>query len=324
MNLYTYNMNNILTINKIENNGVVHFTFNGDNIQDTYEVSIIDENTNLTVHKSFLPLKTGVSWWISTGESNAKRLKNVKLKLQYGKDLIEIPFQFEGENRYLVINSKQIQLSNSGDDLFPIVCEIFYDKIYERDFVKVSIDDVIVDIGANYGVFSLYSQMFKPKKVYSVEPIKSTFENMKKNLDGYDVVCINKAISDENGVETFALTNVNGNNFSLKNSDGYHPSEVINEEIVETIRIDQLISDYNIPYIDFLKVDCEGGELDLFQTINKDYLKNNINKIALEYHSMDIKETVIEILTDNGFIIEDIVGFEDIGLIYAYNRSFVK
>jgi FkbM family methyltransferase len=317
-------MNNILTINKIENNGVIHFTFNGDNIQDTFEISIIDENTNLTVHKSFLPLRTGISGWISTGESNAKRLKNVRLKLQYGEDLIEIPFQFEGENRYLVINSKQIQLFNLGDDLFPIVCEIFYDKIYERDFVKVSIDDVIVDIGANYGVFSLYSQMFKPKKVYSVEPIKSTFENMKKNLDGYDVVCINKAISDENGVETFALTNVNGNNFSLKNSDGYHPSEVINEEIVETIRIDQLISDYNIPYIDFLKVDCEGGELDLFQTINKDYLKNNINKIVLEYHSMNIKETVIEILTNNGFIIEDIVGFEDIGLIYAYNHSFVK
>lgn len=324
MNLYTYNMNNILTINKIENNGVIHFTFNGDNIQDTYEISIIDENTNLTVHKSFLPLMTGISGWISTGESNAKRLKNVRLKLQYGEDLIEIPFQFEGENRYLVINSKQIQLSNSGDDLFPIVCEIFYDKIYERDFVKVSIDDVIVDIGANYGVFSLYSQMFKPKKVYSVEPIKSTFENMKKNLDGYDVVCINKAISDENGVETFALTNVNGNNFSLKNIDGYHPSEVINEELVETTTIDQLISDYDIPYIDFLKVDCEGGELDLFQTINKDYLKNNINKIALEYHSMTIKETVIEILTNNGFIIEDIVGFEDIGLIYAYNHTFVK
>ena len=64
--------------------------------------------------------------------------------------------------------------------------------------------------------------------------------------------------------------------------------------------------------------------MDLFQTINKDYLKNNINKIALEYHSMAIKETVIEILTNNGFIIEDIVGFEDIGLIYAYNHTFVK
>jgi len=324
MNLYTYNMNNILTINEIENNGVIHFTFNGDNIQDTYEISIIDENTNLTVHKSFLPLRTGISGWISTGEANVKRLKNVKLTLQYGEDLIEIPFQFEGQNRYLVINSKQIHLSHSGDDLFPIVCEIFYDKVYERDFVKVSIDDIVVDIGANYGVFSLYSQMFKPKKVYAVEPIKSTFENLKKNLDEYDVVCINKAISDENGFETFALTNVNGNNFSLKNSDGYHPSEVINVEIVETIRIDQLISDYNIPYIDFLKVDCEGGELDLFQTINKDYLKNKINKIALEYHYMNIRDAVIEILKNNGFIIEDVVGFDDIGLIYAYNHSFVK
>jgi FkbM family methyltransferase len=125
--------------------------------------------------------------------------------------------------------------------------------------------------------------MFKPKKVYAVEPIKSTFENMKKNLDEYGVVCINKAISNENGFEKFALTNVNGNNFLLKNIDGYHPSEMINEEIVETITIDQLISDYKIPHIDFLKVDCEGGELDLFQTINKDYLKHNINKIALEY-----------------------------------------
>ena len=324
MNLYTYNMNNILTINEVENNGVVHFTFNGNDIQDTYEVSIIDENTNLTVHKSFLELKNGTSWWISTGSSNAKRLKNAKLTIQYGEDLIEIPFQFNGQNRYLVIDSKQIKLSHSGDDLFPIVCEIFYDKVYERDFVKVSIDDVIVDIGANYGVFSLYSQMFKPKKVYAVEPIKSTFKNMKKNLNDYGVVCINKAISHENGFEKFAITNVNGNNFSLKNSDGYHPSQMINEEIVETTTIDQLIIDYDIPRIDFLKVDCEGGELDLFQTINKDYLKNNINKIALEYHSMSIRDTVIEILTSNGYTIEDILGSDEIGLIYAYNNNFVK
>lgn len=317
-------MNNILTITKIESSGVVDFTFNGENIQDTYEVSIIDENTNLTVHKSYIPLKNGVSWWISTGFSNAQRLKNVKLTLQYGEDLIEIPFQFEGQNRYLVINSKQIQLSHSGDDLFPIVCEIFYDKVYERDFVKVSIDDIIVDIGANYGVFSLYSQMFKPKKVYAVEPIKSTFENMKNNLSEYGVICVNKAISNENGFEKFALTNVNGNNFLLKNIDGYHPSEIINEEIVETTTIDQLISDYEIPHIDFLKVDCEGGELDLFQTINKDYLKNNVHKIALEYHSMSIRDVVTEILTSNGFVIEDVLGSDEIGLIYAFNKNFIK
>lgn len=317
-------MNNILTIDKIENNGVIHFTFYGEDLQDTYEVSIIDENTNLTVHKSFLALRKGVSWWISTGPSNAQRLKNVKLVIRYGVDLIEIPFQLGGQNRYLVIDSEQIKLSHSGDDLFPIVCEIFYDKIYERDFVKVSIDDVIVDIGANYGIFSLYSQIFKPRKVYAVEPVKSTFRNMEKNLDKHDVICINKAISNENGFAKFALTNVNGNNFLLKNIDGFHPSEIVDEEIVETITIDQLIIDYEIQHIDFLKVDCEGGELDLFQTINKDYLKNNIKKIALEYHSKSICDIVSGILLSNGFIIEDILGSDEIGLIYAYNNRFGK
>jgi FkbM family methyltransferase len=166
--------------------------------------------------------------------------------------------------------------------------------------------------------------MFKPKKVYAVEPIKSTFENMRKNVGEYGVVCINKAISNENGFGKFALTNVNGNNFLLKNIDGYHPSEMIDEEIVETVTIDQLIQDYEIPHIDFLKVDCEGGELDLFQTINKEYLKNNINKIALEYHSSSIRDVVTEILTTNGFIIEDVLGSDEIGLMYAFNRSFVK
>ena len=54
-------MNNIITIDKIENNGVVHFTFNGEEIQDIYEISIVDENTNLIVHRSLIPLKNSVS-----------------------------------------------------------------------------------------------------------------------------------------------------------------------------------------------------------------------------------------------------------------------
>lgn len=208
-----------------------------------------------------------------------------------------------------------------GDDLFPIVTEIFYDKVYERDFVRLTNDDVVVDVGANYGVFSLYSQLFNPKVVYSIEPLKSTFYHMCQNLNEYNVVCINKAISDTDGFEKFTVTDVNGNNFSSKNSNGYHPSSSLREEIVETININTLIKDYNIDKIDFLKVDCEGGELDLFNTIDKEYLSNNIIKIAIEYHSNVIKNTIIDILSNNGFIIEDTLGHDEIGLIYAYNEK---
>jgi FkbM family methyltransferase len=317
-------MNNIFEITQVESDGKVHFKFTGEDVQPNYEVTLIDDNTNLVVHKSILPLKKDSYWWISTGDVNAKRLKNVTFSIQYNNESHQEKIKLFGQNRFLVINSKQIKLSNCGDDLFPIVCEIFFDKVYERDFVKLSIDDVVVDVGANYGVFSLYSQMFNPKKVYAIEPIKSTFKKMKNNLKEYGVVCVNKAISDKNGYETFALTDVNGNNFLIKNSEGFHPSEQIGEEIVETTTINQLISDYEIEKIDFLKVDCEGGELDLFETIDKEYLKNNVHKIAIEYHSEKILNRITEILTENNFIIEDTLGSSLVGLIYSYNNNFKK
>jgi len=317
-------MNSIFTIFKVEENGVIHFTFTGEDIQEVYEVSIIDENTGLTVHKSNLNLIKGTSWWISTGETNARRLKNVLFKIKYNNQDFTEKIEMFGQSRYLVINSKKIELSHIGDDIFPTVGEIFYDKVYERDFVRLNSDDVVVDIGANYGIFSLYAQLFNPKKVYAIEPVKVTFDNMVKNLSNYDVICINKAISNKNGFEKFTVTDVNANNFSSKNIDSYHPSGMISEEIVETITINQLISDYNIDKIDFLKVDCEGGELDLFETINKEYLKYSIKKIAIEYHSNKIYDTIINILKENEFTIEDILGNQNMGLIYAYNSFFIK
>jgi FkbM family methyltransferase len=317
-------MNNIFTIFKVEENGVIHFTFTGEDTQESYEVSIVDENTGLTVHKSQLNLVKGSSWWISTGETNARRLKNVLFKIKYNGQYFIEKVEMFGQSRYLVINSKKLELSNIGDDIFPTVGEIFYDKVYERDFVRLNTGDVVVDIGANYGIFSLYAQLFNPKKVYAVEPVKVTFDNMVKNVSNYEVICINKAISDKNGYEKFTVTDVNANNFSSKNTDSYHPSGMVSEEIVETITINQLISDYNIDKIDFLKVDCEGGELDLFETINKEYLKYNIKKIAIEYHSNKIYETIINILKENNFTIEDILGNQNMGLIYAYNSFFIR
>ena len=36
--------------------------------------------------------------------------------------------------------------------------------------------------------------------------------------------------------------------------------------------------------IDFLKIDCEGGEYEIIEHINKDFLQSKVDKIVLEYH----------------------------------------
>jgi FkbM family methyltransferase len=317
-------MNLDFKINSISSDGVIDFLYLGDEIPSSHEISIIDANTGLTVHKSKMNLKRDASYWISTGSSNAKRLKNVIFNISYENMINSLDVELSGESRYLVVNSKKVSLNHLGDDLFPIVTEIFYDKVYERDYVRVSIGDVVVDIGANYGIFSLYSMNFKPSAIFALEPIKKTFKCLKNNLLGYNVTCISKAISNVTGFEMFNITDVNGNNFSVKNSDGFHPSEVKGEELVETTTINDFIKDYNIKYIDFLKVDCEGGELDLFQTIDEDFLKTKIHKIVIEYHSDKIKNIILEKLKSCGFKIEDTVGSKEIGLIYSYNPKYTK
>ena len=44
---------------------------------------------------------------------------------------------------------------------------------------------------------------------------------------------------------------------------------------------------YGLDKIDFLKTDCEGGEYDIFNLGNYDFIKNNIRKIVGEWHLSD-------------------------------------
>ncbi len=62
--------------------------------------------------------------------------------------------------------------------------------------------------------------------------------------------------------------------------------------VMEGMTFKRLVELYNLEKIDFLKTDCEGGEYDIFNDENIDYIKNNIKKIVGEWHlgSPELKE----------------------------------
>lgn len=145
--------------------------------------------------------------------------------------------------------------------------EIFEDKIYER-FFSVEENDVVVDVGASIGIFT-YSILDKnPSHVFCLEPSNEQFLTLNKNtLNGF-VTCINKGISDIDGVKI--LNDVYGQK---------------NQPLsVHTVRFDTFLKKYNISKINFLKTDCEGGEYDIFNKENFDWVTNNIKKIVGEWH----------------------------------------
>jgi len=42
--------------------------------------------------------------------------------------------------------------------------------------------DIIIDIGANFGIFSIKANKYNPKKIYAIEPSSDNYEILRENL----------------------------------------------------------------------------------------------------------------------------------------------
>lgn len=145
--------------------------------------------------------------------------------------------------------------------------EVFEQGIYEK-FFSVDEGDIVLDVGASVGPFA-YSILDKsPKHVFCFEPSFEEFITLVENTNHGPVTCINKAVSSIDGFSTGLSV------FDNNSKDTEYP----------TVSFGRIISDYNLNTIDFLKLDCEGGEYDIFSDINIDWIKNNVKKIVGEWH----------------------------------------
>jgi FkbM family methyltransferase len=158
--------------------------------------------------------------------------------------------------------------------------EIIIDKVYTKYF-DVEKNDIVVDLGANIGLWSYYIKNKKPKHIYALEPELECYITAKNNLKFYNnSTVINKAIAEKSGHKVIkGLFNKNSM-VCYSNQDTSCP----------TISLKDFVNEYNIDKIDFLKVDCEGGEYEVFNEENYEWIMKNVAKIAGEFHFADIND----------------------------------
>lgn len=142
--------------------------------------------------------------------------------------------------------------------------EIFEGNTYER-FFEVEEGDIVVDLGASLGPFTYKILPKNPKQCYVVEPLSHQINILKKNVSQENVKIIQGAITDKKKIE------ISWDNMT---------------ESVPTFSFKEFLDENKIDKIDFLKCDCEGGEYDVFQSSNVDFLKT-IPKIVTEFHLMN-------------------------------------
>jgi len=155
------------------------------------------------------------------------------------------------------------------EDIITIEREVVHEKVY-RFWKDVNENDVVLDIGASVGAYTISILDQKPKKVYCVEPSEKLLKVLSEN-------CSQKVSSySQNPLVYLNYGIVNDENDEI-NIFGEDPDFI-------PITFKNLIEKHSIDYINYMKVDCEGGEYAIFKDENIDFLKNNVDFISIEIH----------------------------------------
>ena len=95
-----------------------------------------------------------------------------------------------------------LKTENDNKSISIIFNEIFISKTYNNDFVCVAENDIVIDIGFNYGLFALDSLTYKPKKIIGFEPNPNLVKLFNQlNIDSVELH--NVAVSDKKGKVIF-------------------------------------------------------------------------------------------------------------------------
>lgn len=226
-----------------------------------------------------------------------KALFKIKNFWTYFKDYLGLE---KGDIFYeLRDGTKQIVRAGSGDRY--IFDEIFFYNLYNQKGFELKKEDLVVDIGAHIGIFSLYASK-RCSKVYSFEPFKNNFEKLQKNIkfnNQKNIFPINMAVSGESGKRDLFISKTRDCDHSFYPVGGLEGTV---KNTVDTISLKDFFNKYNIERINFLKMDCEGGEYDILLNCPKEFL-SKIDKIVMEHHNIGKYEenVLIDFLGKNNF-----------------------
>ena len=194
-----------------------------------------------------------------------------------------IPLIYYGliKNKFSIIklkNGNKIKIRTKSTDLQALV-NVLVIKEYEFPGFEIKENDIIIDIGGHIGLFALYvAKNCKSGKIFCYEPVKKNYQLLENNIK------INKIFN----VHHFNLA-VTNNQDKIKiflNDDDAGHSIIQSQtkfETIDSISLKNIIDIHHIVKCNFLKMDCEGAEFKILESLPNEYFAK-IEKIAMEYH----------------------------------------
>ncbi|MBN2480079.1 MAG: FkbM family methyltransferase [Parachlamydiales bacterium] len=150
-------------------------------------------------------------------------------------------------------------------------------------------EDIVIDLGAHIGLFSLAVAQYV-NKVIAIEPDIENFEILKHNISSnnlLNITTINKAVSNKGKKIDFYKSHKTPARHSLYKNKFFNNNGLFSQKLeVKAISLPAILSSFE--KCKLLKVDIEGAEYDIFFNCSKNVLKK-INFFLIEYHNLSDK-----------------------------------
>ena len=179
-----------------------------------------------------------------------------------------------------------------------IISEIFEENVYRLHDNFFKKGSVVIDAGANIGVFTLRVLLHakdngRPVTIYAIEPEPHNLELLKQNLKQNDwligdseVIIVEQGLSDKPG-EAFI-------------DDSHGGSRLMPEgHRISLITLDQLVEEEGLEEIEFAKFDIEGSEVPTILAAS-DKTIDKIHRTAIEFDEQNGLDKFADVLNRFG------------------------
>lgn len=141
-------------------------------------------------------------------------------------------------------------------------------------------ESTVFDCGSFRGIFTYITKISFNPTVYMFEPNRTLHQITKDVWEGQKtVIPINKAINSKNGKKKFYVRDIPKNSSFYKS----HRGNIIDSYYVDTVTLDKAKEEHNVDFIDLIKLDIEGSELDVLMSLDKDFFID-VLELSIEYH----------------------------------------
>lgn len=203
------------------------------------------------------------------------------------KDIVEV----QGSKMYVNIHDKSPSMRKTFQHY--ALSRVHEGSTTEMFKEVVKEGDVVVDLGANMGYFTLLAARLigRKGKVYAFEPEPINYGVLTKNieLNGYNwVIPIQKAVSNKAGIARLYISPEDTGHNTLTQYDGRYDNGREFVE-VETVALDEFFKDKE-HQIDVIKMDIEGAEMLALSGMDRAIRENKNLRMFVEFFPTAIRE----------------------------------